>query len=101
MCVDTHALGLLPEGDAIVIGDLFYGVGLSGCARLVAFDVVTGDEDTVAGEDLTGLEEGDIADEQFLDVDNAFNAVTDDLDTSFFLLVVEDAELSLLLPIIE
>ena len=54
---------------------------------------MTGDEDAVAGEGLTGLEEGDIADEQFLDVDNAFDPVTDDLDTSFFFLVVKDTEL--------
>ena len=62
---------------------------------------MTGDEDTVAGEDLTGLEEGNIADEQFLDVDNALDPVMDDLDASFFLLVVKDTELLLLLPIIK
>ena len=69
------------------------------CTRLVAFNVMTGDADTVAGEDLTRLEEGDITDEQFLDVDNALDPVMDDLETSFFLLVVKDTELSILLPI--
>jgi len=54
---------LVPEGNALVIVDLFDGVGLSCCAGLVTPDVVAGDEDTVTGDDLTGLEEGNITNE--------------------------------------
>lgn len=36
-----------------------------------------------------------------LDVDNSFISVTNDLDTTFFLLLIECLELSLLLPVID
>ena len=58
--IDTLARCLVPKGNALIIVDLFDGVGLSCCAGLVAPDIVAGDEDTVAGDDLTGLEEGNI-----------------------------------------
>ena len=61
--IDTLARCLVPKGNALVIVDLFDGVGLSCCAGLVAPDIVAGDEDTVAGDNLTGLEEGNITNE--------------------------------------
>jgi hypothetical protein len=51
----TLALGLLPEGDAIVVADLFYGVRLSSYSRFVALHVVTSDEDAIARENFTRL----------------------------------------------
>ena len=63
MRIDTLAPCLVPEGNALVVVDLFDGFGLSCCTGLVAPDVVAGDEDAVAGDDLTGLEEGNIANE--------------------------------------
>jgi len=63
MRIDTLAPCLVPEGNALVVVDLFDGVGLSYCAGLVAPDVVAGDEDTVTGDNLTGLEEGNTTDE--------------------------------------
>ena len=101
MTVDTLAFGLLPEGNALVVGNLFDSIGLSSCAGFVTLDVVTRNEDAVAGDDLTGLKEGDVTDKQFLDVDDAFDTEANNLDTPLLLLVIENAELSLLLPIIE
>ena len=63
MRINTLMPYLVPEGNALVIVDLFDGVGLSCCAGLVTPDVVAGDEDTVTGDDLTGLEEGNITNE--------------------------------------
>jgi len=101
MNVDTLALGLFSEGDALAVADLFDSVGLPGRAGLVALDIVAGDEDTVTRDNLTGLEEGNVTDEKILDVDYAFDTAADNLDTSLLLLVVENAELFLLLPIVE
>ena len=63
MRIDTLAPCLLPEVNALVVADLLDGIGLSCCAGLVAPDIVARDEDTVAGDDLTGLEEGNITNE--------------------------------------
>jgi len=100
--VGTLALGLFPEHDTIVIGDLLDRVRLSGRPRFVALDVVARNEYAVTQNDLTGFEKDDITNEEFLDVDDALDTEADDLDaTLFLLLVVEDAELPLLLPIVE
>ena len=101
MDVSTLALGLFPEHDTVIVADLLDGVGLSGRPGFVALDVVAGNEDAITRNDLTGFEEGDITDEEFLDVDNVLDARPDNLDATFLLLVVEDAELPLLLPIVE
>ena len=63
MRIDTLALCLVPEANALVVVDLLDGVRFSCCAGLVAPDIVARDEDTVAGDDLTGLEEGNITNE--------------------------------------
>ena len=101
MTIDTLTFGLLPEGNALVVGNLFDGIRLSSCARSIALDVVTGNEDTIAGDDLTGLEEGNVTNKQFLDVVDAFNTKANNIDTPLLPLVVENVELLLLLPIIE
>ena len=98
--VGTLALGPFPELEAFVIADLPNGIGLSSGARFVTLDVVAGNEDTVAGDDLARLEEGDIADEQLIDVDGVLDTRADDFDTTL-LLVIEDAGLPSLVPIIE
>ena len=95
------ALGLFPELEALVVVDLLNGIGLSGGARFVTLDVVAGNDDTVTGDDLTRLEEGDITDEQLLDVDDALDTRADNFDTTFLVPVVEDAELPFLVPIAE
>ena len=63
MNIDTLTLCLLPESNALVVVNLLDGVGLSGCAGLVAPDIVAGDEDAVTGDDFTRLEEGNITNE--------------------------------------
>ena len=39
------------------------------------------------GDDLAGFEEGDIANEEFLDVDNVLTTGPDNLDAMFLLIV--------------
>ena len=58
--IDALASCLVPGGNGLVVVDLFDGVRLSCCAGLVAPDIVAGDEDIVAGDNLTKLEEGNI-----------------------------------------
>ena len=58
MRISTLALCLLSEGNALVVASLLNGIGLSCCSRLVAPDIAAGNEDTVAGDNLTRLEEG-------------------------------------------
>ena len=43
-------------------------------------------------DDFAGFEEGDIANEEFLDVDDALTTRRDNLD-AMFLLIIEDIEL--------
>lgn len=93
MNVDTLALGVFSEGNALVVADLFYSVGVSGCTGFVAPDIVAGNEDAVTGHNLTG--------KQVLDVDDMFVTAADNLDASLLLLVAENTELPLLLPIVE
>ena len=77
--------GLFSKGNAnAVVDDLLDGVGLSSCARLVALDVVTGNKDTIAGDNLAGFEESNIANEQVLDVDDALDSGANNLDATFF-----------------
>jgi len=97
----VFALGLVPERDAFIIVDLLDGVGLSRSAGLVALDVAPGNEDTVTGDYLVGLEECDITDEQFFDTNDAPSARADNFDKSILLPFVEDTELSFHFPIFE
>ena len=62
---------------------------------------MTGKEDPVTGQDLTRLKEGNIANEDILDIDDMFVTLSNNLDTSFLFIVVKDPELPLLLPIVE
>jgi hypothetical protein len=62
--VGTLALGLLHNGDAIVVADIFYDVRLACCARLVAHDIVARGKDAVARKNFARFEEGDITDER-------------------------------------
>ena len=52
---------------------------------------MTGKEDPVTGQDLTRLKEGNIANEDILDVDDMLDTLSNNLDASFLLLVVTDA----------
>jgi hypothetical protein len=62
---------------------------------------VTGNKDSITGDNITGSEESNIVNERVLDVDDAFNSGANSLDATFFLLIVKNAELSFFLPIIE
>jgi hypothetical protein len=55
--------GQFPERNAVIVGDLLDGIGLSSGTGFVAPDVVAGNEYTIARDDLTGLEKGDVTDE--------------------------------------
>ena len=97
--VNASALppGLFPERDALVITNLHDNIELSGNIGLVAPDVMAGNQYAVARDDLTGLEKGDVTNEQVLDVDDAFVSGADNLDATFLPPVIEDAELLFLL----
>jgi len=94
------APGLFPKPKQFVVADLPNDIGLSGGSGFVTLDVVAGNEDTVTGDDIARLEEGDIADEQLLGVDDMLDTRADDFDTTL-LLVIEGAELPFLMPIVE
>ncbi len=85
----------------VIVGNLPDSVGLAGSATLVAFDIMAGEEDAVARYDLTGFQQGYVADYDLLDVDNLLNVVTNDLDATFFLLLIQRLELALLLEVVE
>lgn len=77
-------------------------------------------ENTVARDDFTRLEQGDVADDNFLsasqqpvekdgqitdgvtdlDVDNCFVTISNDLNATFLFFVIQGLELTLLLPVI-
>jgi hypothetical protein len=59
-------LPALLERDALFVRELLDRVGLARRAGFVAFDVVAGEEDSVAWDDLAGLEEGDVANDDVL-----------------------------------
>ena len=99
--VGTLASGPLTERDAIFVSGLFDGVRLSSCIGFIAFDIVAGNENTITGDNLTRLEEDDVTDKQFLDVDDALGTGADHLDATSLLLAFEDQELPFLLPIID
>ena len=99
--VDLMSAGALALPDAFVVANLPNGFRLSGGARFITLDVVARNEDTVTGDDLTRLEEGDITHEQFLDVDDVLDTRTDNFDRTPLLPVVEDAELLIPVPIAE
>lgn len=55
-------------------------------ARLVAANVVTGEEETIARQDLSWLDAEDVTDDDVVDGHELLVAVADDLDVAFFLL---------------
>ena len=85
---------------AVIVRELSDGVGLSGSTRLVAADIVTAEEDTVDGEDLSWFEQTDISDYNVSDIDDLFGTVSNALDRSVLTLLVELFELAFLLPIV-
>jgi hypothetical protein len=62
---------------------------------------VTREEDTVDGDNLTRLETEDITDDNVVDGEKTFLAVTNALDGTCLLLSVEFSELQLLLVVVE
>lgn len=97
---DFAGLGIVPLLDTLLVGKLLDGVTLTGSTRFVASDIVTTEEDTVDGDDLSWLEHADITDDNILDVDDHFTTASYDLDSTVVSLLVELFELSFLLPII-
>jgi hypothetical protein len=108
----------LPDGATFVVRDLPDGVWLACCARLVAFDVIPAQEDTITRDNFARLKDGDVTHndvllndfevskvrgrcETYLDVNCTLYAVTYDFDGSFVFLVIKDLELPFLLPIVD
>lgn len=99
---EQEAIDLLARlATHLVPDDLPHRITLSRRATLVAPDVVTLEEDTIDGEDLSGFEEEGVADKDVVNGDEAFGTVSEGLDGSFLLLRVEFAELLLLLVVVE
>ncbi len=71
------------------------------------FDVVlgellsVGEEDYVAGNNLTRLNQRDVADHDLFDVHDHLNTIPNDRDTALVLLLAGRLELTFLLPVIE
>jgi hypothetical protein len=98
---DFAGLGIVPLLDTLLVGKLLDGVAFTSSTRFVASDIVTAEEDTVDGDNLSWLEQADITDDDILDVDDHFTTASDDLDGTVVSLLVELFELSFLLPIID
>jgi uncharacterized protein YidB (DUF937 family) len=93
-------LGLQPL-DGLGIGDLADGVGLAGSGRFVAANVVTAKEDAVDGNDFSGFELEDVANDDIVDIEQTLLAVAEGFDVAFLFLGVELLELSLFLEVID
>ena len=57
---------LIAKCDTICVWKLADGIGLASGTRLVAFDVVARQEDTIARDNFTRLQKRDIADDDLL-----------------------------------
>ncbi|KAJ9479954.1 hypothetical protein PHBOTO_003733 [Pseudozyma hubeiensis] len=95
------AASLVDIGDAFVVGDLANHVGFTSSARLVALDVVTTEEDAVAGNNLTRFELEDVTDDDVVDRHESGLSLAQDLDITLFLLGVELLELAFLLIVVD
>lgn len=80
--VDLALLGTIE----ILKGSLAHGVRLARGARFVAANIVTGEEETVDGENLSGLDVEDVTDDDIVDRHELLGSTADDLDVAFFLL---------------
>lgn len=80
---DEEAIDLAVRvGGEVFVRGFANGVGLSRCARLVAADVVTGEEDTIDRDNFSRLDEEDVADEDVVDAHEAFVTGAEDLDVA-------------------
>ena len=92
----------LSAHDAVVfVADLPDGIGFTGSTGLVALDVVALQEDTVTRDDFAGLDQGDVADDDVMDLDDLLDTTANDLNTALFLLLVQCLELALLLVVVD
>jgi hypothetical protein len=101
MRVLSFGSGLLEQCHDFVVRCLLDSVRFTGSTRLVALDVVARQEDAVAGEDFSRFNKSDVTNKDLFDVDNLLHTVTNNLDTSFVLALVENLELPLLLPVVQ
>lgn len=104
---ETVALGVLARLEclalfhALLVRELLDRVTFTCSARLVAADVVTAQENTVDGQNLSGLEQADVADNDILDVDDHFRAASNTLYRTVVPLLVELLELAFFLPVVD
>lgn len=91
----------IPRTQRLLVVDLPDCVTLTCGAALVAPDVVPAEEDSIARNDLAGFQQCDVSDDDFVYINNALVARADNLDATFFLLLVQSLELTLLLPVVD
>ena len=99
--IGLSQLALVERLHAVRVLRLADDVALARRAGLVAAHVVPAEEDAVAGDDLAGLEERDVADDDGVHADAARDARADDGDRALVLLRAQHAELALFLPVRE
>ena len=87
--------------EGLLVVDLPDRIALTRGTTFVAPDVVSAEEDSIARDDLTRLQQRDVANDHFVHIDDALVARADDLHATFFLLLVEGLELTLLLPVVD
>jgi hypothetical protein len=91
---------LIPECSTFLVRKLPDRIRFACRTGLIAPYIVTREEYPIAGDNLAGLEEDDIAHDNVVYGDQLFSAIADNLDEAFFSLLVEGLELFLFLPII-
>ena len=94
-------LALSAHGAVVLIADLPDGIGFTGGTGLVALDVVALQEDTITRDDFAGFDQGDVADNDVMDLDDRLDTTANDLDTALFLLLIQCLELALLLVVVD
>ena len=94
-------LALIVHGAVVFVADLPDGIGFTGGTGLVALDVVALQADTIARDDFAGFNQGDVTDDDVMDLDDRLDTTANDLDTAFFLLLVQCLELALLLVVVD
>ena len=58
-------------------------------------------EDTIARDDFAGFDQGDVTDDDVMDLDDLLDTTANDLDAALFLLLVQCLELALLLVVVD
>ena len=78
----------IPECNTFLVRKLLDRVGLACRAGLIAPNIVTREEYSIAGNNVAGLEQHDIAHDNVVYVDQLFSTITENLDEAVFSLLV-------------